>query len=89
MQNRALLGCHSCTYNASALKVWNQSLSEVVDIEHANVSGVDCLCLLQVEASPPDDDFLLALKNAKDLRREKAVSAYAGMDASEDGFSLP
>lgn len=33
----------------------------------------------QFDAGPPDDDFLLALKNAKDLRREKAVAAYTAM----------
>ena len=33
----------------------------------------------QFDAGPPDDDFLLALKNAKDLRREQAVAAYTKM----------
>ncbi|MBX7211099.1 MAG: DUF4838 domain-containing protein [Verrucomicrobiaceae bacterium] len=33
----------------------------------------------QFDAGPPDDDFLLALKNAKDLRREQAAAAYTAM----------
>ena len=30
----------------------------------------------EFDHGPPDDDFLLALKNAKDLRREEALAAY-------------
>lgn len=40
----------------------------------------------QFDAGPPDDDFLLALKNAKDLRREKAVAAYTAI--AEGKFTI-